>query len=186
MLKYNRIHRNQDIWVKIMFTLDFATQKDIPTMMYIIEESLPLMTNQDWFVGDTAEFYGQHIKDCGFTLKATSDSGGVLAAFFIVRYPKLDSDNCGFDLNFTEAELLKTAHMETCVVHPDYRGHHLEARLMESAIEVLKATDYCHLLGTVHPDNIPSVKAFLDNGFHVAKTLKKYGGKLRHIMYRKI
>ena len=169
-----------------MFTLDFATQKDIPTMMYIIEESLPLIPDQDWFVGDTTEFYAQHIKNCGFTLKAISDSDGAIAAFFTVRYPKLDSDNCGFDLCFTEAELLKTAHMETCVVHPDYRGHHLEARLMESAIELLKTTGYCHLLGTVHPDNIPSVKAFLDNGFHVEKTLKKYGGKLRHIMYRKI
>ena len=169
-----------------MFTIHYATLEDIPTIMNIIEESLPLIPNQDWFVGDTTEFYAQHIKECGFTLKATSDCDGTLAAFFTVRYPKLDSDNCGFDLNFAENDLLKTAHMETCVVHTNYRGHHLEAQLMESAIEVLKATDYCHLLGTVHPDNIPSVKAFLDNGFHVEKTLKKYGGKLRHIMYRKI
>ena len=167
-----------------MFTLDFATQNDIPIIMNIIEESLPFIPNSDWFVGDTEEFYAKHIKDCGFTLKATSDSDGAIAAFFTVRYPKLDSDNCGFDLDFTDEVLLKTAHMETCVVHPDYRGNHLETRHMECAIEILKTTDYCHLLGTVHPDNIPSVKAFLNNKFHVAKTLKKYGGKLRHIMYR--
>lgn len=167
-----------------MFTINYASLEDIPTMMYIIEESLPFIPNQDWFVGDTEEFYAKHIKECGFTLKAVSDSDGMIAAFFTVRYPKLDSDNCGFDLDFTEADLLRTAHMETCVVHPDYRGHHLETRLMEFATELLKTTDYCHLLGTVHPDNIPSVKAFLSNGFHAEKTLKKYGGKLRHIMYR--
>ena len=166
-----------------MFTIDYATKKDIPQMMYIMEESLPLMPNPDWFVGDTAEFYARHIKECGFTLKAVSNSDGTLAAYFTVRYPKLDPDNCGYDLAFTEAKLLQTAHMETCVVHPSYRGHHLEARLMASAIEILTKTPYCHLLGTVHPDNIPSLKAFLSNGFRIEKTLKKYGGKLRHIMY---
>ena len=169
-----------------MFTIDYATAKDIPQMMKIIEESLPLIPDPDWFVGDTPEFYAKHIRECGFTLKATYDPAGVLAAFFTVRYPKLDSDNCGYDLDFTDTKLLKTVHMETCVVHPKYRGHHLESRLMKNAIILLNETDYRHLLGTVHPDNIPSLKAFLTNDFHIEKTLKKYGGKLRHIMYREI
>ncbi|MBE5954943.1 MAG: GNAT family N-acetyltransferase [Lachnospiraceae bacterium] len=169
-----------------MFTIEYAVKKDIPSMMNIIEESLPLIPDLDWFVGDTAEFYERHISDCGFTLKAICCSTGTLAAYFTVRYPKLENDNLGYDLDFTDADLLTTAHMETCVVHPDYRGHHLEARLMKQAVEILKNTDYHYLLGTVHPDNVPSLKAFLSNDFHVAKTAKKYGGKLRHIMYRKI
>ena len=169
-----------------MFTIEYATLKDIPSMMNIIEESLPLLPNSDWFVGDTSEFYARHIDECGFTLKAVSNTDDTLAAFFTVRYPKLEEDNCGYDLDFTETELMQVAHMETCVVHPNYRGNHLEARLMKEAIRILDQTNYHHLLGTVHPDNTPSLKAFLNNDFHIAKTLKKYGGKLRHIMYRQI
>ena len=167
-----------------MFLIDYATLNDIPAMMNIIEESLPLIQDPNWFVGDTEEFYAKHIDETGFTLKATSVTDASFAAYFTVRYPKLDPDNCGYDLNFTETDLLQTAHMETCVVHPNHRGHHLEARLMEEAIRILKETEYRHLLGTVHPNNTASLKAFLSNEFHVAKTLKKYGGKLRHIMYR--
>jgi len=169
-----------------MFTIEYAAKNDIPSMMNIIEESLPHIPNQDWFVGDTEEFYAKHICEYGFTLKAVCNSTGALAAYFTVRYPKLDEDNLGYDLDFTKKELLTTAHMETCVVHPHSRGHHLEAKMMEKSIEILKGTDYRHLLGTVHPDNIPSLKAFLSNDFQIARTLKKYGGKLRHIMYRKI
>ena len=169
-----------------MFMINYATIQDIPKMMLIIKESLPLLPNEDWFVGDTEEFYTRHISQDGFTLKAVSKEDGSLAAFFTVRYPKLDSDNCGYDLDFRENELLETAHMETCVVHPHHRGHHLEARFMEHAIEILKSSGYHRLLGTVHPDNTASLKAFLSNDFQIARTLKKYGGKLRHIMYRAI
>ena len=169
-----------------MFTIEYATLNDIPDMMNIIEESLPLIPNADWFVGDTAEFYSRHIDRDGFTLKAVADSDGSLAAYFTVRYPKLDEDNCGYDLEFSKEQLLEAAHMETCVVHPNHRGHHLESRLMEQAVDILKTTEYHYLLGTVHPDNTASLKAFLSNDFQIAKTLKKYGGKLRHIMYRHI
>lgn len=169
-----------------MFTIEYATLKDIPSMMNIIEESMPLLPDSDWFVGDTAEFYAKHIDECGFTLKAVSKSNNTIVAYFTVRYPGLSEDNCGYDLGYPKTELLKVAHMETCVVHPDYRGHHLEACMMKKAIHILRDTSYHHLLGTVHPDNIPSVKSFMENGFIVAKTLKKYGGKLRHIMYKEL
>ncbi len=163
-----------------MFTINYATQNDIPFMMNIIEESLPLLADQDWFVGDTADFYSRHISECGFTLKAVSNSTGTLAAYFTIRYPGTDEDNCGYDLGFATRDLLKTAHMETCVVHPDYRGHHLESRLMSEAITILKQTKYQHLLGTVHPDNVPSVKSFLYNDFHIAKTLIN-GSAKKHV-----
>ena len=169
-----------------MFTIEYATLGDMPSIMNIVTKSVPLIPDSDWFVGDTEEFYSRHIEESGFILKAVSDSDKCLAAFFIVRYPGMEEDNCGYDLSYTKQQLLETAHMESCIVHPDYRGHHLESRLMSEAINILKSTNYRYLLGTVHPDNIPSVKAFLSNDFHIAKTLKKYGGKLRHIMYRNL
>lgn len=169
-----------------MFTINYATNDDIVLIMSIMDSCIPLLPNPDWFVGDSEEFFYRHISQSGFILKAVSNRTGEIAAFFTIRYPGMDPDNCGYDLDFTESELMHTAHMETCVVHPDYRGNHLEAVLMAQAIEIIKETDYSYLLGTVHPDNIPSVKSFLQNNFEIRKTLKKYGGKLRHIMYREL
>lgn len=167
-----------------MFTIEYATENDVPGIMLIIKEGLFLLPCPDWFVNDTEEFYSRHIEQEGFTLKAMTDNK--LAAFLTIRFPKEAPDNCGYDLDYKKDMLLRVAHIETCVVHPDFRGNHLEARLIREAEYILKQTSYDLLLGTVHPDNIASVKSFLNNGFRIEKTLKKYGGMLRHIMYKQI
>lgn len=182
-----------------MFIIERAAASDVDKIMEIIHTAVKQLPDPAWFVDDTKEFFAAHIEEKGFTLKAVlSDetnamsvdsqpvTSNAMAAFLTVRFPKYDKDNLGFSMNFDETDLLKVAHMETAVVHPDYRGNHLEKLLFEEAIEILKTTNYCHLLGTVHPDNIASVKCFLSNGFHIEQTVKKYGGLLRHVMYRKI
>ena len=169
-----------------MFTIEPATLNDIPDIMSLIEISLPLLPDPDWFVSDTEEFFARHIEEEGFTLKAVSEEDGRMAAFLTIRIPGLAEDNCGYSLSYPENDLLRVAHMDTCVVHPDYRGNRLESRLIAEAEKRLKESGHTILLGTVHPDNVASVKSFLKNGFHIEKTLKKYGGKLRHIMGKKI
>ena len=57
-----------------MFTIEYATLEDMPSIMNIITESLPFIPDSDWFVGDTEEFYARHIADAGFILKAISNS----------------------------------------------------------------------------------------------------------------
>ena len=193
-----------------MFIIEPAIVSDVDKIMEIIHTAVEQLPDPTWFVDDTKEFFAAHIEEKGFTLKAvpsdeknamsvdnqpvTSNAMAVdrhpvtsneVAAFLTVRFPKYDKDNLGLSMHFDEPDLLKVAHMETAVVHPDYRGNHLERQLFEKAIELLKDTSYCHLLGTVHPDNTASVKCFLSNGFHIEQTVKKYGGLLRHIMYRK-
>lgn len=180
-----------------MFTIDYATKYDIPAIMSIIKTAMELLPNPDWFVDDTEEFFTSHIEKNGFTLKAipkndttaTSEKAAArtkTAAFFTIRFPKHDEDNLGRSLNLTQDELLKVAHMETAVVHPDYRGNHLEQRLMAEAVKILQDTPYRYLMGTVHPDNTASVKSFINNGFSIVKTVPKYGGRLRHIMLKKL
>lgn len=167
-----------------MFTIEYATINDIPQIMSTITISLSLLSNPDWFLADTEEFYTRHLEEEGFTLKASTE--GHTAAFLTIRYPKLAPDNCGYDLGFPSESLLHVAHIETCVVHPDFRGNGLETRLILEAEKRLKKSPYNILLGTVHPDNTASVKSFLKSGFHIEKTLKKYGGLCRHIMYKQI
>lgn len=180
-----------------MFTIDYATKNDIPDIMAMIKTAMELLPDPDWFVDDTEEFFTSHIEKRGFTLKAipkneiTDTQENIttpekIAAFFTIRFPKHDEDNLGYAINLNREELLKVAHMETAVVHPDYRGNHLEQRLMAEAVKILKNTPHCYLMGTVHPDNTASVKSFLNNGFSIEETVPKYGGRLRHIMLKKL
>lgn len=180
-----------------MFNIDYATKHDIPAIMSMIKTATKLLPDPDWFVDDTEEFFTSHIEEKGFTLKAmlehdrtltheNKDTQKKIAAFFTIRFPKHDEDNLGYSLNLSHDELLKVAHMETAVVHPDYRGNHLEQRLMAKAVNILKDTPCLYLMGTVHPDNTASVKSFLNNGFSIVETVPKYGGRLRHIMLKKL
>lgn len=167
-----------------MYTIKHAAAQDVDNIMSMIDLAISLLPERSWFVEDTREFFASHIKEKGFTLKAIKD--GEMAAFLTIRFPHLEEDNYGYSLDFNEAKLMRVAHIESAVVHPDHRGNHLEYCLMKEAEEILKTTPYNILLGTVHPDNMASVKSFLNNGYHVAKTLKKYGGLMRHIMRKDI
>lgn len=165
-----------------MFILTYASENDVQSILAIIQKALPLLPDPSWFIADSEEFFRSHIKEKGFTLKAMADNQ--MAAFLTVRFPGTDSDNLLYSLDDIKEDLLKAAHIESCVVSPEYRGNHLEYKLIKEAIAILKDSPYTHLLGTAHPDNLASVKSFLDNGFHIAKTTEKYGGFLRHILHK--
>lgn len=167
-----------------MFLIEFASENDIKNIMSIIKTATELLPDPSWFVDDTEEFFLSHIKEKGFTLKAISD--GNIAAFLTIRYPGLDEDNLGYSLDFSKEDLLSCAHIESCAVLPQYRGNRLEYQLIKEALSILENTSYTHILGTVHPDNLASVKSFLNNGFHIEKTVPKYGGLPRHILYKKL
>lgn len=168
-----------------MFLIEFASENDIKNIMSIIKTATELLPDPSWFVDDTEDFFLAHIKEKGFTLKAMSD--GNIAAFLTIRYPGLDEDNLGYSLDFDKKEeLVRVAHIETCAVLPEYQGNRLESTLIKEALSILEKTSYTHILGTVHPDNLASVKSFLNNGFHIEKTVPKYGGLIRHILYKKL
>ena len=108
------------------------------------------------------------------------------AGLFTTIFPGLGPENLGRDLGFSDEDLLKSAHMETVVIAPEYRGHHLQARLMSKAEEDLKATGYKHLLCTIHPENPYSLNNVLSLGYKVEKLVEKYGGLPRNILLKEI
>ena len=167
-----------------MFEINKASPENLCDIVEIMNAAIPLLKNPDWFMIDTPEYLSRHFSDEGFTLKAMS--GNRMAAFLTVRIPADASDNMAFDYDFSRAEAHLCAHMETCVVHPDFRGNHLEARLFAEAELLLSEMGFFHLFGTVHPDNLPSVKSFYRAGFSLLEQKEKYSGYLRNIMYKEI
>lgn len=108
------------------------------------------------------------------------------AGLFTTIFPGLGPENLGRDLGFSDEDLIKSAHMETVVIAPKYRGHHLQARLMAKAEEDLKAAGYKHLLCTIHPENPYSLNNALSLGYKVEKLVEKYGGLPRNILLKEI
>ena len=108
------------------------------------------------------------------------------AGLFTTIFPELGHENLGRDLDFSDEDLIKSAHMETVVIAPEYRGHHLQARLMAKAEEDLKVADYKYLLCTIHPENPYSMNNALSLGYKVEKLVEKYGGLPRNILLKKI
>lgn len=133
-----------------------------------------------YVIGDM-EYITSHIEDNGFILVAEEDDK--IVGFLMVDIPGLHEDNLGYDLGFTEEQLLDTAIMESSAVLPEYQGKGIMGAMFRRAVEMTEG-EYTFLLGTVQPDNLPSRRNFEKCGFQCLMIKEKYGGRLRCIMGR--
>lgn len=165
--------------------LRLADDHDIPSILSLLEETVQTMSVPEWFVADDEKVICGGISEKGFTIIAES-SDGRPAGFFLTLFPGLDKENMGTFLNLSEEELKKTAHMDTAVVSPAFRGNHLQQRMMTFAEEELAKRGFRYLLATVHPDNKYSLQNVLSLGYRIVCTREMYGGFLRHIVAKEL
>ena len=83
-------------------------------------------------------------------LKAEERQTGRMAAISGGADPGESRDNLGRFLGLTEADLLRTAHMESAAVASAFRGHGLQGRMMAEAERMLRERGFSWLMGTVH------------------------------------
>lgn len=158
-----------------------AVVSDCETMMEIMTSAHEAMADKDAYITDDLPYIKEHITDKGFGLMAEVDD--VAAGFFVAAYPGLDDNNLGWMLGFSQEQLLQTAMMDTAAVLPRYQGMGLMGRMFSEAVSIAEQ-DHPYLLGTVHPENIPSRRNFEKNGFTVQKNLVKPSGSPRLLMGR--
>ena len=170
------------------FLLRPAVSGDLPGILGVMDAARRVLDCQDWFVPDDEAYFASHIdSEEGFCFVAEAPDGE-LAAYFTVKLAGEAPDALGRQLGMAEAELSTCAQMDSCCVAPPYRGHSLEGRLMELAEQRLRdwpGKPYVHCLGTVNPDNAPSLYSFLNRGYRIAAAdVLCYGGKRRHILQK--
>lgn len=98
-----------------------------------------------------------------------------LIAYRYVGFPGHDNKNLGYDISLPHKELNKVVHLETTVVHPDYRGNGLQSLTLQQIIPVIKELGYRHLICTVSPQNYFSLFNIMKNGLKIKALKKKYG-----------
>ena len=157
-----------------------AALEDTAEYIRLLHEVKDAMPQQEWFFLDPDEDYWNMMKSGCMELWVAEDSGRLVAGFDLL-HPKLEAFNYGYDLGFTESELLRVVQMDTAAVRPDYRGLGLQKRLMETAQQEILKQPGRILLCTVHPDNRFSLQNVLKQGYTIEKKLEKYGS-VRYIL----
>lgn len=161
-----------------------GTPADTEAFIRLLAEVRQGMTNKEWFYLDPPEDVREMMESGVMTLWVAMD-GEKLAGAFDSLTPGLEAYNYGYQLGFSQEDLQKVINMDTAAVHPDYRGQHLQRRLLQAAEAELSGSGEKHLLCTIHPDNIYSLQNALAQGYTIQKTLPMYGS-VRHILRKDI
>lgn len=163
-----------------------GTLADAENYIALLHDVRALMERKDWFYLDKSEDVRTWLGNGVMELWVAEDENGTLAGGFNILFPGLEDYNYGYDLGFTEEELLRVIHMDTAVVHPDYRGNKLQQRLMSVIEEELKSRfPDAILLTTVHPENLYSLCNVQSLGYSIEKRLPKYSSE-RYILRKNI
>ena len=105
-----------------------------------------------------------------------------LRAIRAMYIPPLDDpEHLAEDAGITDRT--QVIYSEISFIHPDNRGQGLQTKLGHQLIERIKADGrFNHVLTTVLPTNIPSLKDKFRLGFKIVNTRIMYGGKYRHVL----
>lgn len=151
-------------------------EKDIFTHFNKVYDEMP---DKSQLVIESKEYIDSYFSGGGFVVIATNEKD-LLVGCLTVRFPNLQKDNLGRDINLNKEDLQKVAHIETVTVEMKYRGNNLQLKMLEYAEKIINS-NYKYIMATVAPDNYASIKTFKTDGFKLVKTKQKYGGLLRGI-----
>lgn len=166
------------------FQIRRAEENDLDDIIRIMEQVKAGMKHPEWYVADDREYLEKHLETDGFILLAVTEERQT-AGFFMVDFPGSKEKNLGKFLHLDERELRLTAHMDSAAVLEEYRGFHLQSRLLEAAERELEHDPHKYLMCTVHPDNHASLHTMQRHGYVIVATQKMYGGLMRHVLYKK-
>ncbi|MEU5163462.1 N-acetyltransferase [Streptomyces sp. NPDC020875] len=110
--------------------------------------------------------------------------GARTVAYRIVYFPRDRPFNLARDTAIDPAEHRYVAHWDTVAVLPERRGHGLAGLMNTRALADLADTDIRHLLATSAPANPHGVRTLMAAGFRPVDLVRKFGGRLRFLLYR--
>ncbi len=165
-------------------------RKAISTDAQFLSEAMQKIQSAMWdpslYVIDSLEDIQQSIDGVhGFGLLAYENE--IPVGYFIFRFPDPEeNDHLGDYLHLTKEEKKHVVYMDSTGVFPQFRSHGIQGKLLSAGEALLKNTPYSIAMCTVSPDNPASLHTFTKHGYQIIATAKKYGGFLRHILYKSL
>lgn len=157
-----------------------ANIEDSKEIYELMNEVYKGLEDKSLYVCDDLGYVEEMLEGGGFGVVVCNKLGKIIASF-IFRYPMESDDNLGRDIDLTEEELIKVVHMESAVVHPDYRGKSLQHEMLKYAENLIDKRKYRYFIATVSPENPASYRSFEKNGYQLVLTKEKYDGLTRRI-----
>jgi GNAT superfamily N-acetyltransferase len=187
LIKHKDERIEQDEYTMRLITIEEL--RDVVALQEYVYEQLP---NKQVLYMDSYEEMFDDMKQ-GAKLIGVYNKVGELVAYRYIGFPGNSEKNLGNDINMPSKELINVAHLETTVVHPEYRGNSLQSLTLQQAIPMVRDFGYNHLLCTVSPQNIYSLYNIIKNGLKIKALKKKYGtdkdgkdGMWRFILHRNL
>ncbi|MBR6992141.1 MAG: hypothetical protein IKH97_07990 [Bacteroidales bacterium] len=103
-------------------------------------------------------------------------NGDVLVALAVLYVPKDgDTEALAPLLQSVDPEGHKSANFKICLVHPKWRGHHLQVKLGNLLNNEAHQRGIDLLCATASPHNIASIRSLQQLGYRADHTVQKYG-----------
>ena len=128
------IHKYQNIITGHMRLLE---EDDLSSIINLQQIVLNNLNDADIFEPQSAESLGDCVKTHGQIMGIIVEER--LIAYRVIYFPKHHQDNLGRDLSLPKSVLNSVAHLESVVVHPDYRGNSLALKMNVQALKIMSA-----------------------------------------------
>ena len=167
-----------------MIIIRKGTMEDTESFIELLSYVRQNMEHKEWLYLDSPDEVREMMRNGTMSLWVAVDGKRIVGAFDTLN-PKLAPFNYGYLIGLTDIDLMRVVNMDTAVVHPDYRGHGLQKRMMQQAEKELAESGKHILLCTVHPHNRYSLNNLLSQGYSICKTVALYGSE-RHLMRKNL
>lgn len=164
-----------------------CTLADLGKMMVLQDTVYSAIENKDIFMPSSRDDNAGYLEAPNFVIGCFD--GDTMVAYCSFDLPGEDACNCGWDLGWPLEKTVSSAKLDTIVVHPSYRGNHLQQQLISYTLEVAQNENdrsIQYILTTVSPENKYSLHNVQAMGFEVLMQKQKYGGKERFILCREL
>lgn len=106
-----------------------------------------------------------------------------LVGFHMASYPDLNEGRLGVDIGLSQEELLHCIQWGPVAIHPDHRWRGLLNKVAKRHLRILEEMGYRHICLTISPNNYPTLRSTIAQGFVIKKLKLKYNNLLRYILH---
>ncbi|MGL4848567.1 MAG: GNAT family N-acetyltransferase [Clostridium sp.] len=176
---------NKELNLEEVCNLRFLGTEDLDKVLELQDKIMEWLDDSDLYSCSDREYFEDIIDNTGKIIGCFNENDELVGMGVYIKYG-LDEHNYGHDINLGEEDLLKTAQIESTVVHKDYRGNKLQ-NIICRMIENLAIEDGMErIMATVSPKNPHSLNTFLNNGYVKELEKLKYSGLMRAILNKNL
>ncbi|MCW2242989.1 GNAT family N-acetyltransferase [Azospirillum canadense] len=168
--------------VSIPYRLRFLGTDDLPALEAFRSFIFDQLPDIDAYFPETPEFAGLHLGERGVILGLEAE--GRLIGCAILGLPQPGMPAFVEDLPQPRPAVTATAHMASCMIHPDFRGNGLQRLLVAMRTLHALGAGRTQLFSRVALSNPLSLSNLLAGGFVVRRVLTMHSGRLRYLLHR--